>query len=116
MKVKRDVLEDHLQEYEREVVGLRSYIQELKGQTDKHGTERSEYETDLIEAEHNVKFYDAEIARIKQELRDGRFLPRAAKQGIGFFVSTAVGFIAGVFLGSQLKAGRKDSQEGGGEG
>ena len=115
MKAKRDVLEDHLQEYEQQVTGLRSYIQELRGQADRHGTERSEYEMDLIEAEHNVKFYEAEITRIKQELGRGR-IPRAAKLGIGFFASTAVGFIAGVFLGSQLTSDSKDTREEGGEG
>ena len=125
MRAKRDMLEDHLQEYERQVIGLKSYISELTDKVAEHGTEKSEYEADLLEAEHNVKYYEDEIARIKQELRGGArgrgpqagtILPRTARQGIGFFVSSAVGFIAGVFLGSQLKSGSKDGPEEGGEG
>ena len=124
MKAKRDVLEDHLQDYEQQVRGLRSYIKELTDQVAKHGTEKSEYEMDVIEAEHNVRYYEAEIARIKEELRGtrggghyaGTILPRTARQGIGSFVFTAIGFVTGVFLGSQLKSGSKERREGGGEG
>jgi len=118
MKAKRDVLEDQLQEYEQQVIQLKSYIRELTDQAASHGTEKSEYEMDVIEAEHNVKFYEGEIARIRKELggRRGTLLPRTARQGIGFFAFTAVGFVAGVFLGSQLKSESKDRREGGGEG
>ena len=126
MKAKRDVLEDQMQEYEEQVRGLKAYIKELRDQTDRHGTEKSEFESDLIEAEHNIKFYEAEIARLKKELsgmpggkyyQAGTMWPRTARQGIGFFVSSAIGFIAGVFLGSQLiKPESKDRrEEGGGE-
>jgi hypothetical protein len=125
MKVKRDVLEGQLQVYERQVKELNSYIRELTDQAAKHGTEKSEYEMDLIEAEHNIKFYDGEIARIRKELgggsrgaspQAGTILPRTARQGIGSFVFTAIGFIAGVFLGSQRKSESKDRREGRGEG
>ncbi len=123
MKAKRDVLEDQLQEYEQQVRELNSYIAELTGQAEKHGTGKSEYEMDVIEAEHNVKFYEAEIARIKKELGGtrgrppyaGTILPRTARHGIGSFVFTAIGFVTGVFLGSQLKSRNQDKREGGGE-
>jgi hypothetical protein len=126
MKAKRDVLQDQLREYEEQVRGLRSYIRELTDQAAKHGTEKSEYETAVIEAEHNVKFYEDEIAHIKAEMGSGRgggrhthagtILPRTARQGIGSFVFTAIGFVTGVFLGSQLKSAGKERREGGGEG
>src|SRR5215213_8149120 len=122
MKAKRDVLEDQLQEYEQQVRGLKAYVKELTDQAARHGTEKSEYEMDVIEAEHNVKFYEAEIARIRKELggvrspHAGTILPRTARQGIGSFVFTAIGFVTGVFLGSQLKSGSKERREGGGEG
>ena len=125
MKAKRDVLEDQLQEYEQQVRGLKAYVKELTDQAARHGTEKSEYEMDVIEAEHNVKFYEDEIARIRKELgggaRGGRhphagtILPRTARQGIGSFVFTAIGFVTGVFLGSQLKSGSKGRREGGGD-
>ena len=123
MKARRDVLEDHLQEYERQVTGLKSYVPELRDQADKPGTEKSQYEMDVIEAEHNITFYEGEIARIKKEIGGtrsrppyaGTILPRTARQGIGSFVFTAIGFVTGVFLGSQLKSESKDRREGGGE-
>ncbi len=120
MKAKRDVLEDQMQEYEQEVIGLKSFIKELSDTAAKYGTEKSEYEIDLIEAEHNVKYYEAEIARIRKELgglrggghyQAGTILPRTARQGVGSFVFTAIGFIAGAVLGSMLKSKSKDGRE-----
>jgi hypothetical protein len=123
MKANRDVLEDELQDYEQQVRGLKSYIRELTDQVARHGSEKSEYETDLIEAENNVKFYEGEIARIREELgggpRGGRrhhagtILPRTARQGVGSLVFSAIGFLAGMVLGSMLKSRSKDGREGG---
>ncbi len=121
MKANRDVLEDHLQEYEQQVKGLKSYIKELAAQAERHETEKSQYELDLIEAEHNVKYYEGEIARIRKELggargggrrhQAGTILPRTARQGIGSFVFSAVGFVAGAVLGWMLKPERKERRE-----
>ncbi|HJU54363.1 MAG TPA: hypothetical protein VJ715_07330 [Pyrinomonadaceae bacterium] len=128
MKADRDVLEDHLQEYEQEVKGLKSYIKELAAQAERHETEKSQYEMDLIEAEHNVKYYEGEIARIRKELggarggsggggrhQAGTILPRTARQGIGSFVFSAVGFVAGAVLGWKMKPKSKESREPGDE-
>lgn len=118
MKANRDVLEDELQEYEQQVRGLKSYIRELTDRVARHGTEKSEYETDLLEAEHNVRYYEGEIARIRKELggarhHAGAILPRTARQGVGSFVFMAIGFLAGAVLGSTLKSKSKDGREGG---
>jgi outer membrane lipoprotein SlyB len=124
MKANREVLEDHLQEYEQQVKGLKSYIKELTAQAERHETEKSQYEMDLIEAEHNVKYYDAEIGRIRKELGGGAqgggrpqagILPRTARQGIGSFVFSTIGFIAGAVLGSKMKSKGKDRREPGDE-
>ena len=125
MKAKRDVLEDQLQEYEQQVRELKSYIKELKDQAARHGTEKSQYEMDLIEAEHNIKYYEGEIARIMKELggargggrpQAGTILPRTARQGIGSFVFSSIGFIAGAVLGSKMKSKNKDRPDGSEEG
>lgn len=122
MKVKRDVLEDHLQEYEQEVRGLKSYIQALRDTAEKHGTEKSEYEADLIEAEHNVQYYQDEIARIREELgggsgggrypQGGTLLPRTARECVGSLVFSAIGFVAGAVLVSVMMSKTKDREGG----
>jgi hypothetical protein len=124
MKANRDVLEDELQDYEQQVRGLKSYIRELTDQVARHGSEKSEYETDLIEAENNVKYYEGEIARIREELgggprgggrhQAGTILPRTARQGVGSLVFMAIGFIAGAVLGSTMMSKDKDRQQRGG--
>ena len=121
MKANRDVLEDELQDYEQQVRELESFIKELTDQVDRHGTEKSEYELDLIEAKHNVKYYEAEIERVRKELgggspgggrqHAGTILPRTARQGVGSFAFMAIGFIAGAVLGSTLKSKSKDERE-----
>ncbi|HYG80595.1 MAG TPA: hypothetical protein VD861_09420 [Pyrinomonadaceae bacterium] len=123
MKAKRDVLEVQIQEYERQVIGLKSYIKELTDTADKHGTEKSEYEADLLEAEHNVQYYEAEIARLRKEMgggaagggrrpQPGTILPRTARQGVGTAIFSAIGFVAGAVLGSKVKSKNKEKRGG----
>ena len=88
MKTSREIHGELLTKYERELAGLKSYIKELKDTVARHGTEREHFEVDLLEAEHNVTYYEDEIARIKKESGAGgdrddcdTVLPRTAKQG-----------------------------------
>ena len=122
MKAIRDVLEDQMQEYERQVTGLKSYIKELRDTAAKHGTDESEYETDLIEAEHNITYYEAEIERIRKEVggshgggrypQAGTILPRTARECVSSLVFSAIGFVAGAVLGSMLMSKSKDRDGG----
>jgi peptidoglycan hydrolase CwlO-like protein len=125
MNDNREILEDRLERYEAQLQGLKSYLKELKDKTAEHGTDKAQFEEDLIEAEHNVKYYEAERARLKKELGksdEGAYprnvadsiLPRTVKQGVGSFVLSAISFVSGALLGSKLKArrGSKDEPEG----
>jgi hypothetical protein len=109
----REALEDQLEKYEQQLASLNSYIKELKAMTHKHGTEKDHFEDDLMEAEHNVKYYQDEIARIKKELKQSpsgkgkggkkdSILPRTKKQGIGSAIISSISFVAGAILGSKL--------------
>ena len=71
MNEDRGMLEDHLERYETQLKSLSSYIKELNDLTTKHGTDHEHFESDLMEAEHNVKYYEDEIARIKKQLSKG---------------------------------------------
>ena len=68
MRPDHESLEDQLTNYEGQLKGLNSYVKELKDRTAEHGTAEEHYESDLSEAEHNIKFYEGEIARVKGEL------------------------------------------------
>lgn len=68
MNPDRETLQDHLQDYERQLRGLKSYVQELKAKTAEHDTDSSHFEADLTEAEHNIKYYEGETARIRELL------------------------------------------------
>ena len=59
-------LEDQLREYEEQLRGLNSYVTELKSRVAEHGTPDEHVATDLLEAEHNIKYYEGEAARIKE--------------------------------------------------
>lgn len=112
MKANREMLEDQLDRYQRQLSGLKSFMKELKAMTDRHGTEKEHFHEDLIEAEHNIKFYEGEIARLKKEIdkspsgQGGKdsILPRTAKQGIGSAILSSISFLAGAVLGSKLKS------------
>ncbi|MDT4895180.1 MAG: hypothetical protein QOH25_257 [Acidobacteriota bacterium] len=125
MKDNREMLEDQLENFETQLRSLNSYLKELKDKTAEHGTDRAQFEEDLIEAENNVKYYEGEIARLKKEVGKSdqgagtrtvadSILPRTAKQGIGSFVLSAISFVSGALLGSKLKARQasKDAPEG----
>ena len=70
MKASHELLEVKLKNYEEQLRGLRSYIKELKDKTSEHGTQREHYEEDLMEAEHNAKYYEGEIERIREQIVD----------------------------------------------
>lgn len=65
MKPDSESLEEQLEEYEGQLRGLNSYVKELKAKTAEHGTEKEHFEGDLTEAEHNIQYYEGEVARIK---------------------------------------------------
>ena len=68
MNESRDTLEDRLQNYEARLGGLKSFVKELNARADEHGTAREHFEEDLVEAEHNLKFYEEGIAQTKAAL------------------------------------------------
>lgn len=121
MKPNREILEQQLEEHAEKLRGFKSYIKELKDMTAKHGTEKEHFNEDLMEAEHNVTYYEADMARIKHEIGKlpegeptqtggGTILPQTAKQGIGAFILTSIGFVAGVILGTRLNS-RRSSED-----
>ena len=122
MNETRDFLEDEAERYETHLKSLKSFIQTLKETAAKHGTDEAALEGDLIEAEHNISYYEGELGRIREELR-GRghrgggyvaprppvydsVIPRTPRQGAGALILASLGMLAGVLIGSQL-ASRK---------
>ena len=71
MKASREMLERQAEGYVEKVRGLNSYIKELKKMTAKHGTEKAQFETALMQAEHNTKYYEGEVARIRKLIDEG---------------------------------------------
>jgi chromosome segregation ATPase len=125
MDTKREMLEEQLEDFEVQHRGLHAYIKELKEMVAKHGTDSSQFADDLMEAEHNVKYFHDEIARVKQELancgeprKEGEAecgLSPTARQGITSAAIAAVSFAAGALVGSKFKSrgGRGDARDDG---
>jgi hypothetical protein len=124
MKASREILERQLEEHEEKLRGLHSYVKELSDTTAKLGTEREQFEEDLMEAQQNIKYYESEIARLKHEVgglpKAGRpqtgadaILPQTVKQGIGSLIISSISFVAGALIGSKLKSrrGSEDKEE-----
>jgi hypothetical protein len=115
MKTSREMLEQRLESYSEKLRGLHSYIKELNDMTAKHGTDRDQFERDLGEAEQDVLYYETEIGLIENELAQlpepvhaksmaDSVLPRTARQGAGFFIMSAIGFVAGALIASVLQS------------
>lgn len=113
MTLTRDQLEDQASEYQTRLSGLRSYVEELREMASRHGTDESLLQEDLHEAEHNVSFYEAQLARVRKELRSapsgggwpdegGSLLSLVGKQGVGAVALVSLGFAAGVVVGRLL--------------
>jgi uncharacterized protein len=71
MSDSREQLEDQLESYRGKLRGFNSYIKELNDMCAKHGTGKEHFEGDLREAEHNVKYYEGEIALIGELIEQG---------------------------------------------
>jgi hypothetical protein len=116
MKMNSRMLEAQLVSYEEKLRGFKSYLKELKDRTAEHGTAKEEFEADLMETEHNIKYYESAIAEIKGQLGKGiksedietldTILPRTIKQGVGSFILSSVSFVAGALLASRLSSAR----------
>jgi len=72
MSTDRVTLEAHLKDYEGQLKGLTSYVRELGEKTAEHGTDAEHFEPDLVEARHNIEYYEGEIARIRELIGEGR--------------------------------------------
>jgi chromosome segregation ATPase len=117
MKANREILEDQLESHQEHLKSLNSFIKELNKTADECGTDRAQIEEDLVEAEHNVEFYEADVSRIKKELgglgkatgtpdEPENVLPQTVKQGVGALILSSISFAAGALLGSKLKTRR----------
>jgi hypothetical protein len=117
MQPNREILEGQLKTYQDKLKCLSSYDKELIAMTARHSTPKPQYESDLIEAEHNIEFYESEIDRIKKALGSvapvgrpgsgGRILrPQIKKPSIGAAVFSSISFVAGALVGSRLRSGK----------
>ncbi len=70
MKSDHEMHEEQLKDYEGQLRSLNSYVSELKDKAAEHGTPGEHFEEDLMEAEHNIKYYEDEIAHIKKLLEE----------------------------------------------
>jgi hypothetical protein len=115
MKASNEILADELEDYESKLGGLNSYVNELKTMCSKCGTDKAQFEDDLMEAEQNLGFYKAQIADVKKSLAGagapkptkggpGAILPQTAKQGLGSVIFSSISFVAGALLGSKMKS------------
>ena len=109
MQTSRETLKSDLEKYEQELRELNSFITELKAMTDKHNTLTEHFAEDLAEAEHNIVYYEGEIAQIKKQLRkpSGKQSPGEG-QIVKVGIISSISFVAGVLLGSSLRRGRKN--------
>jgi hypothetical protein len=109
MQISRETLKIQLEEYEQELRELNSFITELNAMTDKHNTATEHFAEDLAEAEHNVVYYEGEIAEIKKQLRKpwGSHSP-GREQIVRVGIISSISFVAGLLLGSSLRRGRKN--------
>jgi septal ring factor EnvC (AmiA/AmiB activator) len=112
MKSNRAVLEAELENYEERLKSVSSYAAELKATIARLGTDPTQVEEDLMEAEHNIKFYQGEIALIKKALgatpspkpSPGPVLSELQKPGIGSVIASSITFIVGALIGSKLSS------------
>jgi hypothetical protein len=119
MKPDRATLERQLHTNEQKLQGLKSYLKELRAMTVKHDTDKEHFGEDLVEAEHNITYYEGEITRIKRELgkspKSGSgstgsdsILPKTPKQGVSSLLFSSIGFVAGAIFGVTMKSRRQD--------
>jgi uncharacterized protein YegP (UPF0339 family) len=66
MSDERAKLQERLGKYEAQLKSLNSYVKELTDKASEHSTEREQFAEDLMEAEHNIKFYESEAARLRE--------------------------------------------------
>jgi len=116
MKNHREILEDRLEDNSSKLDSTSSYIEELKRTTSQLGTDPTIFAEDLMEAEHNAHYYQAEIDRLKKEIAASPATTpgssskpgNVSRPGLLALALSPIGFLLGALLGSKLKTRRSD--------
>ena len=103
----RAMLEDERSEMREKLRNLRAYAATLKQRAAEHATDEEHFRQDLLRAENDAAYYEAEIERLTDALRGagGRGGPVAAglsQLGGVPLVAASVAFVAGLLLGWTL--------------
>lgn len=104
MQEQRALLEGERSEMREKLRNLRAYAAALRQRVAEHATDEQHFEQDLMRAENDAAYYEAEVARLTDALAGGRGRggPSAAGPsplGGVPLVATSVAFVAGVLLG-----------------
>lgn len=114
MKANSELAERELAEFEEKLRGLRAYIGAMKERADHHDTDDEHYDDDLMKAENDAAYYEAEIGRLRGS--SGITAPpldSAAGSGLPFkldrdsLIQTGLAFVGGICLGLLLTSRRE---------
>jgi len=116
MQDQRAMLEDERSEFQEKLRNLRAYARALKESASKHDLDESHYSTDLMRAENDAQYYEAEIGRLTEALGGAPNSPGgAARLAAGLsqlggvsLAAASVAFVAGVLLGWAFLPPRRD--------
>jgi uncharacterized protein YidB (DUF937 family) len=114
MQDQRAMLEDELSEMQEKLRNLKAYAAALRQRAGEHGVNEEHYADDLMRAENDAQYYEAEISRLTEALGGragggglGGGLAHLREAGSVSLVAACVAFAAGVVLGWALLPPRR---------
>ncbi|HEV2765192.1 MAG TPA: hypothetical protein VGV38_19570 [Pyrinomonadaceae bacterium] len=109
MPTHSELAAQELPEFEEKLRNLKSHVRELKEAAERHDDASEHFEDDLLKAENDAAYYEAEVERLRQAAGVAPPPPTGplpVRTDTGSLVQTGLAFAAGIFVGLLIVRGR----------
>lgn len=110
MKTQEEMLQEVREDYAAKLGGLQAYIRELNERADAHDAEDEHYQADLMRAENDASYYEAELRAMGAAPSAAGFvarpLPRTAQEALPVGLMLVGAAAVGAFLAHLLSSRR----------
>ena len=97
-----------LSEFEEKLQNLKGHIRALKEAAARHDAESEHYDEDLMKAENDAAYYEAEIKRLRQAAGVSGPPLVPVRTDASALVQTGLAFAAGIFVGLLIRWAREE--------
>ena len=109
MKAQAELAARELPELEEKLRNLKAHVHGLREAAQQHTDASEHFDEDLMKAENDAAYYEAEVNRMRQQaagVTTAPVRPLPVRTDTGSLIQTGLAFAAGIFVGLLIVRGR----------